>query len=240
MGDARATPESWEEWRQLRLARLTAPDGWLCLIDLVWIDDGTHRVGSADDCAVRLPEGPPHLGLLTVSGNAVRWQPQDEPARALATDAAGAPDVVRHGRYSLIVIARDGRLAVRLRDAEAPARKTFGGIPVFAFDPAWCKPAHWRDGAATFDHGGKAYRLVPQDTTAPTLHFVFGDLTSGRDTYGGGRFLYADAPRDGQLVLDFNRAFNPPCVFTPYATCPLPPPDNRLSVAVAAGEKLPA
>ena len=67
--------------------------------------------------------------------------------------------------------------------------------------------------------------------------FVFKDATSGKTTYGGGRFLYAALPKDGKVVLDFNRAYNPPCAFTPYATCPLPPPRNRLTVPIEAGEK---
>jgi len=85
---------------------------------------------------------------------------------------------------------------------------------------------------------GGTHRLIAFDDTGDgRLFFVFGDRTNGRETYGGGRFLYSDPPRDGRVVLDFNRAYNPPCVFTPWATCPLPPPGNRLPVAIEAGEK---
>lgn len=69
------------------------------------------------------------------------------------------------------------------------------------------------------------------------LFIVLGDATNGHDTYGGGRFLYATPPVGGKTILDFNRAYNPPCVFTPYATCPLPPKQNRLPFRVEAGEK---
>jgi uncharacterized protein len=68
------------------------------------------------------------------------------------------------------------------------------------------------------------------------LFFIFRDLTSGKTTYGAGRFLYADPPVEGKIVLDFNKAYNPPCAFTPYATCPLPPKQNRLQVKIEAGE----
>jgi uncharacterized protein (DUF1684 family) len=73
---------------------------------------------------------------------------------------------------------------------------------------------------------------------AEDLFFILGDKTNGKDTYGGGRFLYSKPPKDGKLILDFNKAYNPPCAFTPYATCPLPPESNRLDVRVEAGEKV--
>ena len=75
--------------------------------------------------------------------------------------------------------------------------------------------------------------LEPGETE---LFFIFRDATSGKSTYGAGRFLYAGPPVDGRVVLDFNRAYSPPCAFTPHATCPLPPPNNRLAVAIEAGE----
>ena len=89
-------------------------------------------------------------------------------------------------------------------------------------------------------HSGKSVRLDPVlEPGSPRLFFIFRDATSGSATYGGGRFLYADPPKDGHVVLDFNRAYSPPCAFTPYATCPLPPPQNRLASAVEAGEMNP-
>lgn len=91
-------------------------------------------------------------------------------------------------------------------------------------------------GTAIFTHQGKEYRL---DATreGDKLFFVFGDLTNRTETYGAGRFLYTDAPAGGRVTLDFNRAYNPPCAFTPYATCPLPPKQNKLPVRVDAGER---
>jgi uncharacterized protein (DUF1684 family) len=90
-------------------------------------------------------------------------------------------------------------------------------------------------GYAEFQLGGHTYKLQAA-AQGKRLFFVIRDLTSGKTTYGASRFIYADAPRDGAVVLDFNKAENPPCAFTPYATCPLPPPQNRLPVAIEAGE----
>ena len=93
-------------------------------------------------------------------------------------------------------------------------------------------------GKAVFTREGRTYELLPIDEgVGEPLFFVISDATSGDETYAAARFLYAERPRDGKIVLDFNRAENPPCAFTPFATCPLPPPENRFPVRIAAGEK---
>jgi hypothetical protein len=93
-------------------------------------------------------------------------------------------------------------------------------------------------GYAEFTLHGRRLRLYPvlETADAKELFFIFRDRTSGKETYGAGRYLYSEMPRDGKVVLDFNKAYNPPCAFTPYATCPLPPRKNRLPVRVEAGE----
>lgn len=229
-----------EAWHRQRIADLTAEEGWLTLVGLEWLDDGEYRVGSAADCPLRLPGGG-FWGVLRVAGPAAHpsaeWTPADGPPAALDTDRAGQPTVVRRGRLSFFLIERDGRLALRVRDADAPARLGFPGIPRYPFDPAWRLEARWDGEAARFPVAGVECALRPQDAGAARLQFVIADATSGRETYGGGRFLFAANPGGGALVLDFNRAINPPCAFTPFAVCPLPPPGNRLPVAVMAGEK---
>jgi uncharacterized protein (DUF1684 family) len=87
---------------------------------------------------------------------------------------------------------------------------------------------------------GKEVTMEPvvEDPKEPSLWFIFKDGTSNKETYGGGRFLYSEMPEDGKVVVDFNQAYNPPCAFTPYATCPLPPRENWLPVRVEAGEKV--
>ena len=229
--------EEHERWRAARLAELTRPDGWLTLVGLVWLDDGEHRVGAESGCEIEQPGLPPLFGTLRVAGTAAEWQPCEGGRQPLQSDANGVATVVSHGSISFFLIERDGRLALRLRDAESPARRNFSGIDCFDFDPAWRIEARWDGALARFTLNGSNYFLRPQKPAADPLHFVIADASSGRDTYGGGRFLHVPAATGDKLILDFNRAINPPCAFTPFAVCPLPPAENRLSFTVTAGEK---
>jgi uncharacterized protein len=226
-----------ERWRAERLAELCKEDGWLTLVNLVWLDDGTHRAGAAPGCYIELPGTPPLLGLLHVSGNVAQWQPDGAPAQPLPSDAHGTAAVIRHGTTSFFLIERDGRLALRVRDADSPTRRNFSGIDCFDFDQAWRIEARWDGALARFSLNGSDYSLRPQKPGADPLHFVIADASSGRASYGGGRFLHVPAATGERLILDFNRAINPPCAFTPFAVCPLPPAENRLPFAVTAGEK---
>lgn len=178
----------------------------------------------------------------------------------LATDKDGNPSIVAFGTASFFVIQRNDRVGIRVKDSAAPSIAAFLGIDAFAIDPSWRIEARWVTletpqeleipdivgtvyklkvpGKAVFERDGRAYELLPMNETIDDgLFFVFADRTSGKLTYGGGRFVDADSPKDGKVVLDFNRAYNPPCAFTPYATCPLAPPENRLKLAIEAGEK---
>lgn len=185
-----------------------------------------------------------------------------EPFRSLelASDDEGSePTVVALGALTLEVIARGDRIGLRVKDAEAPSRAAFTGIDAYPVDPRWRLDARFepydppRDievedysggtqtstvpGAVVFEVDGRSHRLDAIDA-GEELFLIFADRTSGEATYGGGRYLYtAKAGADGRVVVDFNKAYNPPCVFTPYATCPLPPRQNRLDLAVEAGEK---
>ncbi|HEX5304921.1 MAG TPA: DUF1684 domain-containing protein [Dyella sp.] len=178
---------------------------------------------------------------------------------------AGTPTTVRFGTASFYVIDRNGRKALRVKDTEAPTRKHFLGIESFPIDPSWRIVAKWVPfdpphqlqigsvigtidtvdvpGKAVFERDGKTFELMPyQEEPGGELFFVIADRTSGKETYGAARFFYAALPaggvkQPGSVVLDFNRAYNPPCAFTPFATCPLAPPENRLDIAVTAGEK---
>ncbi len=179
----------------------------------------------------------------------------------LRPDLPGPPDVLTLGDLSMFVIKRGERWAIRLRDRNGRARREFTGLTYFpirkeyrivaAFTPY--APPRTIDvpnvlgetepmpspGFLTFTLHGKTLRLdpvieVPGDRE---LFVIFRDDTSGVETYPSGRFLYTPMPEGGKVVIDFNKAYNPPCAFTPYATCPLPPPQNRLSVRVEAGEK---
>ena len=252
------------DWRRQRVAELTAPDSWLSLAGLYWLEPGAQTVGSAADNALVLDAGPAHWGTLVV-GQDIRWQVAGQAEQILVTDVQGQgqgkSSVVRNGETSFILNERDGQIALRLRNNASPARLAFAGIPAFDFSADWRLEARWDPtpqtlevatmsggletrqlpGRALFDHAGQTYSLTPLDTDAKGLFFVFADQTSGKKdsngTYGAGRFLWVRAPEEGRLVLDFNRAYNPPCAFTPFATCPLAPPENRLPFAVTAGEK---
>jgi uncharacterized protein (DUF1684 family) len=181
----------------------------------------------------------------------------------LMSDADGKPDILQAGRVRFYVIRRGNRFGIRIKDPEAPARKAFHGVPRFPVDPAWRVEAAFvpyatpqiraiptvlgtsepmtAPGLLTFKVGGREITLEPmvEDPEHPELFLIFKDATSAHGTYAAGRFLYADMPRNGKVVLDFNRAINPPCAFTLFATCPLPPKQNQLDLKVLAGEQDP-
>lgn len=166
---------------------------------------------------------------------------------------------VRFGSANFFVISRDGKKALRVKDENAETRTHFVGLDYFPTDPAWRVVADWVPfdppheieigsvlgtidkekvpGKAVFVRDGHTFELYPIQEEPDSLFFVFADHTSGKETYGAARFLDTPLAKDGKLVLDFNEARNPPCAFTPYATCPLAPPENRLDVRVTAGEK---
>jgi uncharacterized protein (DUF1684 family) len=176
------------------------------------------------------------------------------------------PSELRNGGLLMIVIKRGDRLYLRVKDAQAPTRTSFHGLNWYAPDPRYVVTAKWipnnpphnltipnvlgqishepSPGTAEFTLNGQTVRLEPviEDPADKTLFFIFRDTTSKTTTYQAGRFLYSSLPsngldKPGTVVLDFNRTQNPPCVYTPFATCPLPPQQNRLDIAIPAGEK---
>lgn len=187
----------------------------------------------------------------------------DKPVRemVLAADTSeDGPDKIQMGSIQFYVIEREGKRYLRVKDAESPLRKDFKGIERFDVSSKWRFDAELEPynppkmvtipnvlgydevvqcpGALVFEKDGTTYRLEPMSQEGDELFVVFGDATSGHDTYGGGRFVYVDMPGpDGKTVIDFNKAYNPPCVFTEFATCPLPHRDNVLPFRVEAGEK---
>jgi uncharacterized protein len=245
----------WKAWHDRREARLRAPDGWLALTGLHWLAAGPNRVPGLPGTFV-LEAGEVTLRAAPTDGYTVAGQPVTE--RRLASDAAPAPDRLAVGTKQVAVIDRSGKLAVRVWDAESPARAAFRGVETFPLDPRFRIEATWEayptprkvaipsvagpaqagevPGRARFTVDGQVVRLEPTLEDG-ALFFVFKDRTAPKETYGAGRFLNADAPRDGKVVLDFNRAVNPPCAFTPHATCPLPRPENVLAVRIPAGER---
>jgi hypothetical protein len=197
-------------------------------------------------------------GGATIRGEAITT------AVALRSDRQGRPDVIEVAGLRMSLIDRGGALALRVRDPKSPRRTGFKDIPYFPVDPAlrvdatldrYSTPKEvmvataqgpaqkmLAPGLLRFRIGSTECTLEPfADSAGDELFVVFADATSGSATYGAGRFLDAPAPAPGAgtVVLDFNLAYNPPCAFTPYATCPLPPPQNVLPAAISAGEKTP-
>ena len=262
-------PASWkgnavnnlQQWQQQRYAELAGPDSWLGMAGLFWLEEGINRVGSAAGSSVLLGDGPPHLGDLCWQDGRVFWHPLDGEATELQTDIAGKPTTVDFKNWSFFVVDRDRRLAARLRNRDWAASRPFAGLDYFPPEPAWRIEALWQTLAppvkmevpnvsgelkivlveheAVFEHDGQTLELKPMSVSAKEVFFVFRDRSSGKESYGAGRFLRVPPAVNGRITLDFNYAFNPPCAFTPFATCPLPPPENWLPFAVTAGEKKP-
>jgi len=198
---------------------------------------------------------------LPGSGLLLNGKPASE--ASLSSDADGKPDVLQAGRVKFYLIRRGQQFGIRIKDPETPVRKAFKGVPRYPVDPTWRIEADFipyttaqiravptvlgtsepmsAPGLLRFKVGGREITLEPmvEDPEHPELFIIFVDATGGRGTYPAGRFLYAAMPKNGKVTLDFNRAINPPCAFTHFATCPLPPKQNHLEIAISAGEKDP-
>ena len=259
-----------------RIAReeaLTAPDGWTGLTGLHRIELRSHFIGSAPGSGIRLGHGPAQLGLLQSGDGTYAFTPERGVALTLdgapvtgrvllRSDREGAPDWLEFddGRGALSIIERSGIAFVRVRHADAEARRRFAGLEYWPIDRNWQIEATFTPaapgtrvdianilglveptvspGTVRFDRDGVTYALQALEGADGGLFLILADRTSGRGSYSAGRYLDTAAPgADGRVVLDFNRAYNPPCAFTAFATCPLPPDGNRLDLAIEAGEK---
>jgi len=207
-------------------------------------------------------DGSLHIALAKDSGATIDGKTVADAVLIDDAHATGTtnPTMVSFGHANFYVIDRDGRKALRVKDSDAETRTHFLGLDYFPIDPSWritadwvpFNPAHKMEigsvigtidkvdvpGKAVFKRDGHTYELMPyQEEPGGDLFFVIADRTSGRETYGAARFMDVPLPKDGKVILDFNLAYNPPCAFTPYATCPLAPPENRLDLRVTAGEE---
>ena len=206
-----------------------------------------------------LKAGQVTVALLPGASGRLAGQPVSSPT-AMRPDTSGTPDVLEMGTLSMNVIKRGDKYGIRLKDKNSAVRRGFLGLKWFDVKEDYRVEARFvsypqpkpvkvpnvlgqsesmpSPGYAEFTLNGKAVKLdgVMEDPQAEQLFFILRDQTSGKETYGAGRFLYAELPKAGKIVLDFNKAYSPPCAFTPYATCPLPPPQNWMPVRVEAGE----
>ena len=232
------------QWQLDRERSLKADDGWLTVAGLFWLHEGINRVED-------LP------GTFDLRAGKVTYR-NGRQTRDLRPDSPGPADELNLGDRTFFVIRRADRFGIRLRDKKSRYRREFTGLHFFPIQPEYRVTARFvaqtrriavlnilgqteameSPGYVAFRLRGRDLRLYPvlEQPGARNLFFIFRDQTARRETYGAGRFLYTDLPRSGKVVLDFNKAYNPPCAFTPYATCPLPPAENRLPVRIEAGE----
>jgi uncharacterized protein (DUF1684 family) len=256
-GSASEYENSIRAWQKHRDAGLRKPDSWLTLVGLFWLKPGDNTIGSADGNDFILPKAsaPAQAGNLKLEGDKITFvKPGGSPV-SMSYDEE-KPETIHAGTVSFYVIKRGERYAVRAKDSASPILQHFKGLTFFPISPALRFQAKLipdvkkipilnilgetemqeSPGIVEFVHEGKTYRLRPI-YEGKTLFFLYKDPTNKSETYQAGRMLNTPLPVDGKVDLDFNRSYNPPCTFTPYATCPLPPKENTLPFLVTAGEK---
>ncbi|GAA2386541.1 hypothetical protein Cme02nite_67560 [Catellatospora methionotrophica] len=258
--DPRTLAEEWDAWRAAREEELREPHGWLSLTALHWLPAAQE---------VTLPGVPGRWSvhddgvLLTDAAGLSHAGEPVEGELVLSPVEGGGGITLDHGERLVEIIQRGGAYALRVRDPQAPTRTGFAGVPMFALDPRWALDAVFEAyetprtvhvgavipgltheqsarGVLRFAVDGVPQALTAMDAGDGSLSVLFRDATSGVSTHAGARSLTVPEPGvDGAAVVDFNRAVNMPCAFTEYGTCPLPPPENLLSIAVEAGERTP-
>jgi uncharacterized protein len=258
---------SVEKWRQDYQAYLTSDTGWLTVSGLFWLHEGGNRFGSDPLNDIVLPAAAPpdagsfefHNGKTTVYVKpSVVATMNGARVESAEMHADSSTERLVLGDLTLYVHASGDRYAIRLKDKNSRLRKEFMGLHWFPVNEAYRVTGRFVayekpktvliqnmmgdigpetiPGYVEFSLNGQSLRLDAEQDGA-SLSFVFRDLTSGHETYGAARFLDADLGKGGSVVLDFNEAYNPPCAYNPYTTCPLPEPENRLRVRIEAGEK---
>ena len=254
----------WAEWHRQHEAALAAPHGFLAITGLHWLSEAPERFPDAPGAWSTGPAGVTvTLAVgeeLITDGHVFRGPAEHSfgviPERASVTAVAG--DMV------VEVARRGGHDIIRPRHPGNPLRTAFRGVPAYAPDPDWAITGRYvpfdvphevsvgsvveglqhvyaAPGRVEFEAGGRHLALTAfNGPAAGSLFLLFTDATSGVTTYAANRALHVDAPgADGTVTLDFNRATNLPCAYTQFATCPLPPAENQLPIAVEAGEQRP-
>ena len=250
-----------EDWRKERIASLMADDGYLVLAGLYWLEQGESSIGSSNDNDIVFPRGPERVGVVYVAEDTVSVVLEDGQQRKLLypTDEE-KPTVMRNDSLEWYVIKRGDELGIRLRDQASEVRSSFQGVEHFPVHQDWELDATFTayeppksipilnivgytidtpsEGFLSFEIQGQQHTLDVLPGGDDTYFVIFGDPTNRESTYGAGRYMYIPkAGAEGKTIVDFNKAYSPPCAFTEYATCPLPPQQNVLDVAIPAGEK---
>jgi uncharacterized protein len=260
--DTAAHSAEIQQWQKTRAERLQREDGWLSLIGLHWLKDGENEVTltKAGAPPVKVARNGVQTILHPDPSMTIEGKPVAGDVPILADADEKGPTIVQMGSVRFNVIKRGERYGLRVKDAEAETRTHFKGLEYYPIDPKWRVEARYEayhppkkipitdvtgmtsdsiaPGAIVFEVDGEEYRIDPILEEGSTDYFIiFRDGTSKDTTYPAGRYLYAAPPKDGKMIVDFNKAYNPPCAFTPFATCPLPPLQNRLPFRIEAGEK---
>lgn len=270
-GRINAQESRFESWKLERQAELTGEEGWLNLVDLIWIDAQKAFLNRTveDRLVVTEVEEKDNLGRFIFSGDSAWFvfssKTDINPLHAnsqkqLVFPVAYGTGGVYVDSWKWSVIQRAGKFALRVRDLNHPKLTQFVPTPVFEYDSKFNLPAkfeprfnetmdipnvlgqviRWKVmGYLHFEWEGKPQRLLALDELGK-LFVIFADETSAGETYPTGRYLYVAYPdKTGATQIDFNFSYNPPCAYTDFATCPIPPKENRLSFDIRAGEKMP-
>jgi hypothetical protein len=252
-------PAQLDAWKALRLRNLKAPEGWLNLIGRTVLSPGTVTVGSGLGNDIVLTAGPGRLGTLTQNDDStVDFVPADgSPTQHMVPNKKKPPRFLLNGLL-VEVMTVNAENALRVRDTNSTGPEELEPLRYYDIDPSWrieaklvpFAPRELTIGTtkdidtevqvthkAVFEKDGVTYELIAMHGTPEAPQFVIRDLTSRDETYPAARFLFGESVTDTTIVLDFNKAINPPCAFTDYAVCPLPPPENIFPIRIEAGEK---
>jgi uncharacterized protein (DUF1684 family) len=247
-----------DSWHARRVSTLKNDLGWLTLVGFDWLKEGVNNFSGLG--TITLQRGKVNVQIAEGLSATIGDRPFASGVIRTEADNKG-PDRLRVGSKVMVVLKRGDRFALRIWDTNAENRKRFVGIERYAVSEQWQIHAEWEEykksrtvklstakpsyseeynvpGVAVINVGGNLFRLEPIiEEGSDQLFFIFLDGTSGRDTFVDGRYLYASLPEKGYVVLDFNKAINPPSAFTRFATSPLAPESNRLKLNIEAGEK---
>ncbi|OSP54814.1 DUF1684 domain-containing protein [Pseudoruegeria sp. SK021] len=255
------TPEfqrAHDDWHASRMDKLTANNGWLNLVGRWWITPGTLSIGAAAANDIQLDRGPEVLGRLTLNPDDTgRFEPVD--GEPITLDRNAGAFSWQADRFLMEITALNDLRALRVRDMTADMSAAEDLFDSFPLNPSLRITARWEPlpepmdltldtiigiptqvpvtHVARFEFAGRQMALLPTYGTADRPQFVFRDLTSMDDTYAKARFVFGEDVTDTSVVIDFNRATNPPCAFTEHAVCPLPPRENLFPVRIEAGER---
>ncbi|MCE2706994.1 MAG: DUF1684 domain-containing protein [Bacteroidota bacterium] len=260
--------EEFESWKKSRIQELTGEEGWLNLVGLIPMDTSTTYLNSMDKDSLVLKSefNESTLGKFLFANDSVwfTWKNREilsQDSVLVFPTAYGSAAGLYYKDWKWSVIKRGEVYFLRLRKLNHPDLENFEATPVFDYNSNYRVSAFflpkfnqvisipnvlgqvipWKVmGELQFVFHGKSQRLIALEE-AGKLFIIFSDQSSGQTTYPTGRYLYVNYPNaKGETILDFNFAYNPPCAYTAYATCPIPPKENRLDFLINAGEKVPA